>query len=399
MYIWQSKNWPNFSFRQQRLDEILSTITGLQNKLVGCVKDLPENLDQQAEMDALIQNALQTSEIEGEHIDAASVRSSVAKQFGLSQAGIASNTKQSDSLVSMLKRATYQPEKPLSIDMLFGWQSALFPEPSLYKDIRVGMLRGDDPMQVVSQRGGREVVHFEALPGPDLNRQLELFLNWLNLETLPTEENLTQGLLKAAIAHLWLITLHPFDDGNGRVTRAVTDRMLAKTEHTSIRFYSLSATIESNRQGYYKILESTQSCQTGYQKQTDSCLEITEWVEWFLNCLEQALQQGLDRIKRVIIKANFWQTHSQTVISKRQIKVLNRLLDFSGEQFTDGINAGKYKNLLGISKATATRDLADLVIKGCLIQLPGGGRSTRYVINSIIEKSKKHLGQKKIKEA
>ena len=384
MYIWQSKNWPNFIFQQEKLDYKLEVVTGLQKKLIGRARDLPENLDQLAEMDALIQNALQTSEIEGEHLDAGSVHSSVARQLGLSQAGLPVATKQTDNLVEMLKQATQFAEMPLTIDMLIDWQSALFPQSSLYKDTLVGQLRGDDLMQVVSQQGGREIIHFEAPPRESLNQQIDLFLNWLN-QPGTIKEDSKQGLLKAAIAHLWLITLHPFDDGNGRVTRAVTDRMLAKAEKTSIRFYSLSASIEASRNTYYNILQKTQSCETELQKQADSCMDITEWIEWFLDCLVQALQQGLDRIKRVIIKANFWQVHSQTVLIERQVKVLNRLLDFSGEQFTQGINASKYKSLTKISKATATRDLSDLVEKGCLVLLPAGGRSTRYAINSKIE--------------
>ena len=381
MVIWQSKNWPNFIFQQEKLDHKLETVIGLQNKLIGRANDLPENLDQQAEMDALIQNALQTSEIEGEHLDAGSVRSSVARQLGLSQAGLPVATKQTDSLVEMLKQATQFVETPLTIDMLFDWQSALFPQTSLYKDTLVGQFRGNDTMQVVSQQGGREIIHFEAPPRESLSQQMDLFLNWLN-QPDTTKEDSKQGLLKAAIAHLWLITLHPFDDGNGRVTRAVTDRMLAKTENTSIRFYSLSASIQTSRNAYYEILQRTQSGETDHQQKADSCLDVTEWIEWFLDCLIQALQQGLDRIKRVIVKANFWQVHSQTVLTGRQVKVLNRLLDFSGEQFEQGINAGKYKSLAKISKATATRDLTDLVEKGCLIQLPAGGRSTRYAIHS-----------------
>ena len=384
MYIWQSKNWPNFVFQQEKLDHKLEIVIGLQKKLIGRAKDLPENLDQQAEMDALIQNALQTSEIEGEHLDAGSVRSSVARQLGLSQAGLPVATKQTDSLVVMLKQATQFAETPLTIDILFDWQSALFPQPSLYKDTLVGQFRGDDPMQVVSQQGAREIIHFEAPPRESLSQQIDLFLNWLNQQDT-TKEDSKQGLLKAAIAHLWLITIHPFDDGNGRVTRAVTDRMLAKTENTSIRFYSLSASIQASQNAYYDILQKTQSCETERQKKSELCLDITEWIEWFLDCLVRALQQGLDRIKRVIIKANFWQVHSQTVLTDRQVKVLNRLLDFSGEQFAQGINASKYKSLAKISKATATRDLSDLVVKGCLIQLSAGGRSTRYAINSKTE--------------
>jgi len=190
------------------------------------------------------------------------------------------------------------------------------------------------------------------------------------------------GIVRAAIIHLWLITIHPFEDGNGRVTRAITDRALAQDEKTSIRFYSLSAATESHRAAYYEILENTQNCKTKIQQQKGNGTNITEWVNWFLDILALAMQQGLQRIERVVAKTRYWQTHSQTVLSEQQIKVLNRLLDGAGDEFKEGINAKKYQSVANVSKATATRHLTELVTKGCLIQLPGGGRSTRYAINT-----------------
>lgn len=226
----------------------------IQQQLIGKAKNLPENLDRQAEMDALIQEALQTSEIEGEKLNVGSVRSSVAKQLGLDQAGLPAANWQTESLVAMLCSATRDLQQPVSQQMLCEWQAAIFPEPPIVKppivkDITIGALRGDAAMQVVSQKGRREVVHFEAPPKAVLNNELNLFIDAFNLKH--SED--THGILRAAISHLWLITLHPFDDGNGRVTRALTDRALAQAEHTSIRFYSLSAAIEKTEKPITKF--------------------------------------------------------------------------------------------------------------------------------------------------
>ena len=278
----------------------------------------------------------------------------------------------------VLCSATSNLQQPISQQMLCDWQAAIFPEPSMMRDIVIGDLRGEAPMRVVSEKGKREIVHFEAPPKSQLQKELNAFIDWFN-QKQPIEMH---GIVRAAISHLWLITLHPFDDGNGRVARALTDRALAQDEQTSIRFYSLSAAIEKNKEDYYQILENTQGCKTKTQQTSGHETDITEWITWFLDILAQAMQQGQQRIDRVINKTRFWQTHSQTVLSARQIKVLNRLLDSAGEEFEQGINASKYKSLTDVSKATATRDLTELVTKGCLKQLPGGGRSTRYAINT-----------------
>lgn len=381
MYIWESKSWPSFVFSTDLIQAQLENVLVLQQQLIGKAKNLPEGMDRQAEMDALIQEALQTTEIEGEKLNVGSVRSSVAKHLGLEQAGLPAATRQTESLVTMLCNATSDLQQPISQQMLCDWQAAIFPEPPITKNINIGELRGDAPMQVVSQKGRHEVVHFQAPPKDKLEDELNAFLDWFNLKQ-PLEMH---GIIRAAISHLWLITLHPFDDGNGRITRALTDRALAQDEQTSIRFYSLSAAIEKNREAYYQILENTQGCKTKIQEESGCETEVTEWLIWFLNVLAQAMQQGQARIERVINKTRFWQTHSQTVLSERQIKVLNRLLDGAGDEFVEngidiGINASKYKSLTNVSKPTATRDLAELVAKGCLKQLPGGGRSTRYAI-------------------
>lgn len=367
MYIWEQENWPDFHWNEAILRPRLDAVRLLQGRLLGRTETAPEQADLEVEMDALIQNAIRTSEIEGEHLDVGPVRSSVARQLGLERAGLSGRpTPESDSLVELLFEATRYPDEPLSSQRLCQWQSMLFPEGSGgLARVRVGDLRGEEPMQVVSGRLDKPKVHFEAPPRDRLEPELDTFIDWFN--------NSPPGLdplLRAGIAHLWLITLHPFDDGNGRVSRAVTDRALAEAERQSVRFYSLSAAIMARRNAYYDHLEQTQS----------GDLDITRWLAWFLDTLEDALEAALSRVDRVLIKTKFWQRHATTVLNERQVKVLNRLLNSTEEEFEHGINARKYQSLAKVSKATATRDLAELMSKGCLRRLPGGGRSTRYAL-------------------
>ncbi|MFV1984129.1 MAG: Fic family protein [Thiohalomonadales bacterium] len=385
MYIWQAQDWPHFVYQKSIIAPKLDTIVALQKALIGNATKLPEALDRQAEMDALIQNAIQTSEIEGEKLNVSSVRSSVARHLGLEQAGLPAGTRQTESLVKMLCAVTDNLGEPVDLALLCEWQAALFPDVPLLHDIAVGELRGEAPMQVVSQKGNREIVHYQAPPRSELQYELELFFEWFNSQLKQKSSTFNNGIIRAAITHLWFITLHPFDDGNGRVARALTDRALAQAEQTSVRFYSLSAAIEMNRTAYYEILQDTQSCCCFYQKKSDKATDITDWINWFLEVLAEAIKQGSFRIERVMAKTRFWQTHSQTVLIARQIKVLNRLLESAGDEFLQGINARKYQSLAKVSKATATRDLVDLLEKGCLKKLPGSGRSTRYYIKNIKE--------------
>ena len=378
-YTWQLLDWqqgtaPSFRWQEEALRPKLAQVRLQQGLLIGQSESLTVE-NQAAHMDALVQTALRTSEIEGEKLDAASVRSSVVRHLGLAQAGfvdkhaVFTGTSQTEALVQLLFDATSNIHEPLSLSTLCQWQEALFPDTKeleiLHTPVLKGQLRGNAPMQVISGRHDRPTVHFQAPPRQDLDDELQRFIRWFNQP--PAE---IDPLLRAAIAHLWLITLHPFDDGNGRVTRAVTDRALAQAEHNSIRFYSLSAAIMARRSEYYVQLERTQK----------GDLDITLWLEWFLSVLDDAIASGLQRFERVVNKTRFWQAHAQTVLSERQIKVLNRLLDSQGEEFTHGINASKYQSLAKVSKATATRELSDLVQKSCLTKLPGGGRSTRYAI-------------------
>ena len=373
---------PAFHWQVEKLLPQLEAVRLQQGRLLGkseVIANIPNNNGEQAnelqaaQLDALVQNALRTSEIEGETLNVASVRSSMINTLGLDNAGLIDGaglikgTPQTDALAKLLVEATTQTHAPLSLQTLCQWQAELFPEPPQFVELRIGQLRGDAPMQVVSGQLDRPNVHFEAPPHETLEAELQRFIHWFNHPTKGLDM-----LLRAGIAHLWLVTLHPFDDGNGRVTRALTDRALAQAEHSSIRYYSHSAAIMARRSEYYQMLEQTQK----------GSLDITPWLSWFLEALDDALQQGLSRFDRVLAKTRFWQQHSQTVLNQRQIKVLNRLLDTTGEEFLEGINASKYRSLAKVSKATATRELADLVQKNCLTKLPGGGRSTRYALAS-----------------
>jgi len=393
MYIWQQPQWcsttltdpssgPHFSWQAETLQPQLESIAAHQVNLLGeASEQLPEE-GLQAHLDALVQTALRTSEIEGESLNVGSLRSSVVRKLGLQQAGFVAGLKaapataQTESLIDLLVEATTDWQQPLSLPVLLRWQASLFAEPSLLHEVRIGELRGSEPMQVVSGRLDNPTVHFEAPPRDQLESDLARFVHWFNQGSSDLNP-----LLRAGIAHLWLVTLHPFDDGNGRVTRAVTDRALAQAEANSVRFYSLSAAIMARRSEYYTQLEAAQK----------GDLDITDWLSWFLSVLNDALVEGQARFARLLSKTQFWQKHSQTPLGERQIKVLNRLLDGLGVEsqrgiggeFGQGIKASQYKGMAGVSKATATRDLSELVAKGCLVALAGGGRSSRYGLNLV----------------
>ena len=302
MYIWWQPDWqgeegasprPAFVWEAATLQPQLDAIRLLQGRLLGQSDLVVAEADQQAQLDALVQSALRTSEIEGETLNVGSVRSSVVRKLGLERAGFveglkdAPATPQTEALVGLLLEATADTEQALSVELLCRWQSALLPEPPSLGNVRIGELRGDEPVKVVSGRIDRPVVHFEAPPRQGLEDELERFMDWFNHPPAGLDP-----ILRAGIAHLWLVTLHPFDDGNGRITRAVTDRALAQAEQSTTRFYSLSAAIMARRNEYYDQLEVAQK----------GSLEITTWLGWFLSVLQDALNQGLMRFDRVVQK-------------------------------------------------------------------------------------------------
>ncbi|MDH4609054.1 Fic family protein [Pseudomonas sp. BN102] len=366
-WIWQQPDWPSFRWDAERLASLLRACAQAQGRLIGMTVAVDANTEAQNNLDALLQNIVTSSAIEGEQLNVGSVRSSLARRLGLAAEG--RPNERSEGLAELQLDATRNLDPPLSMERLFAWHRWLFPidDRALPNPIRMGQLRGDEPMQVVSGRLDRPTVHFEAPPREGLEQQLDAFLQWFNAYQ---QDVGFDPLLRAGIAHFWFVTLHPFDDGNGRLTRAITDLALAQGDRQSIRFHAMSASILKDRTGYYRILENSQK----------GGLDITAWLEWFLRTLLRSLEQALIHIDRVLAKARFWQTHRESQLSAEQIKVLNRLLDGGERGFEEGISAAQYQAVAQVSKATATRHLGDLLAKGCLTRLAGGGRSTRYQI-------------------
>jgi len=369
-WIWQQPDWPGFTWNSERLAPLLRECVQAQGRLMGMASSVGSSLSAQSELDALLQNIVTSSAIEGEQLNVGSVRSSLARRLGLDLVDGDRVSQRSEGLAQLMLDATQHFAEPLTLDRLLHWHEWLFPEQDgdlAARAIRVGALRGDEPVQVVSGRLDKPTVHFEAPPRLGLERQLEIFLDWF--ESGRSQAGL-DPLLRAGIAHFWFVTLHPFDDGNGRLTRTTTDLALAQGEAQAIRFYAMSASILEDRSGYYRVLETSQKATT----------DVTVWLEWFLQTLLRSLQQAMTRIDSVLGKARFWQAHQRSELSAEQTKVLNRLLDGGERGFEQGISAAQYQAVAKVSKATATRHLTELLNKDCLQRLPGGGRSTRYQI-------------------
>ncbi|GAA6132206.1 Fic family protein [Halopseudomonas sabulinigri] len=366
-WIWQQADWPRFVWQTERLAPLLRACTQAQGRLLGMAGAVEADEEARTSLDALLQNIITSSAIEGETLNVQSVRSSLARRLGLAPEGKVSA--RSEGLADLMLDATTNLAQPLSAERLFAWHACLFPSQgaSLSRPIHVAALRGDDPMQVVSGRLDNPKVHFEAPPREGLELALDAFLTWFDASR---RDDTLDPLLRAGIAHFWFVTLHPFDDGNGRLTRAITDLALAQAEPQAIRLHAMSASILANRAGYYRILEASQR----------GGLDITDWLEWFLTTLLHSLQEALARIERLLAKARYWQKRRTLALSVEQKKVLNRLLDGGERGFEQGISAAQYQAVAKVSKATATRHLADLLDKGCIERLPGGGRSTRYQV-------------------
>lgn len=370
-WIWQQPDWPNFTWQAERLTPLLRECVQAQGQLMGMASSVSSSQSARNELDALLQNIVTSSAIEGETLNVGSVRSSLARRLGLEQMDGDHVSQRSEGLAQLMLDATQHFAQPLTLARLLEWHKWLFPDQDAdfaARPMHVGELRGDEPMQVVSGRLDRPTVHFEAPPRLGLEHQLDTFLTWFVASQ--SQEGL-DPLLRAGIAHFWFVTLHPFDDGNGRLTRTITDLALAQGEAQAIRFYAMSASILEDRAGYYRVLETSQK----------ATADITEWLEWFLKTLLRSLQQAMARIESVLGKARFWQAHRESGLTAEQIKVLNRLLDGGERGFEQGISAAQYQAVAKVSKATATRHLAELLEKGCLERLPGGGRSTRYQIS------------------
>ncbi len=375
-WIWQHPQWPHFDWQVETLAPLLRQVTLAQGALLGRARSSDGVLQAEFSLDALLQNIVNSSAIEGERLNVESVRSSLARRLGL-EAGNKTEEARSEGLARIMWDATTNLAAPLDEERLLQWHCWLFAgdDGFLASNIRIGAWRGNEPMQVVSGRIDRPTVHFEAPPRSGLEARIGEFVAWFNASR---NDATLDPLLRAAIAHLWFVTLHPFDDGNGRLTRALTDLALAQGEQQSIRFYAMSVAILADRKGYYQQLENAQKIAS-----TAGGIDLTPWLSWFLNTLHSAITNAEAQIERVLGKSQFWLHHRQHALGPEQTKVLNRLLD--GDQaerggFAQGISAAQYQAVAKVSKATATRHLVDLLAKGCLVRLPGGGRNTRYQI-------------------
>lgn len=362
-WIWQQPDWPAFRWDEKALLASLSRARLKQGKLLGLRGLLDAGLSREARAQILVEECANTSAIEGERFDLDAIRSSVARHLGLPTTGLPTPPRTVDGLVEALLDATAGFDRPLTLERLCGWQAALFPTgySGLYR-LRAGELRGDEPMRVISSAVGRERVHFEAPPRAGSNENLGRFLAWF---ASPPPD--LDGLLRAGLAHLWFVTLHPFEDGNGRLARAITDMALCQDEGQSTRLFSLSAQIMRSREAYYAVLENTQR----------GGLDVTRWLAWFLAETSTACDQSETMIGRVIAKTRFWLHYQNAELNERQRKTLNRLLDAGEGGFEGGMNTRKYASLNRTSRATAYRELADLVAKGCLAPI-GEGRGARY---------------------
>lgn len=360
-YIYEQSDWPRFKWSDSRLITILPEVRNIQGRVIGKMRALGFELQNQANLEILTQDVLKSTEIEGEILNPEQVRSSIARRLGLDISGLVHSDRNVDGVVEMMLDATGNYDKPLTRERLFGWHNALFPTGfgGIYKII-IGSWRDDStgPMQVVSGPMGKERVHYQAPAAELLDKQMGHFFKWIN------DKQQIDLIVKAAIAHLWFITLHPFEDGNGRIARAITDMILAQSDNQSTRFYSMSTQIRNERKQYYDILELTQK----------GGLDISDWLEWFLECLLNALKSSEILLGKVIFKHHFWIKNALRLENDRQKKILNMLLDgFDGKLTTT-----KWSRIGKCSQDTALRDIQDLMEKQILYKLPGGGRSTGY---------------------
>lgn len=367
-YIHELPDWPDFSWGHEKLSGLLASVRHRQGRLIGRMEALGFPLTAEATLQNLTLDVLKSSEIEGEILDRDQVRSSIARRLGLDIGALAPADRHVEGIVDMMLDATQNYAQPLSADRLFGWHAALFPTgySGMHK-ITIGQWRNDanGPMQVVSGAIGKERVHFEAPAAKCLSNEIDLFLQWFN------GKNDTDAVLKAGIAHLWFVTLHPFEDGNGRIARAIADMALARSEQSPQRFYSLSAQIRRERKAYYDTLEKTQK----------SSLDITPWLTWFLNCLDRAITSTEKTLSGVFHKAQFWRMHKDVPLNDRQRLMLNKALDgFEGK-----LTSSKWAKLVQCSQDTALRDIHDLVERGVLAKDPSGGRSTSYSLRTLLE--------------
>lgn len=362
-WIWEQPGWPDFTWDAARLAVPLAAARRAQGEVAGVAQLLDPDTDLNAQLEVLTMEGVATSAIEGEQFDPNVLRSSLSRRLGLSTAGLPVSPRSVEGLVDVLLDATQLYQSPLTLKRICSWQAALFPTGrSGLREIRVGRFRGEDPMQIVSGPIGRERVHYEAPPGASLNREMKRFLAWFNS---PPER--LDGLVRAALAHAWFELIHPFEDGNGRVGRAILDRALAQDERRTIRLYSMSARLMAVRDDYYDALGQL----------SRGGLDVGDWLSWFLGQFEAAVRASEQTVGYVMRRARFWMRHAQSPLNNRQRKALGVMLDAGPAGFVGGMTNRKYANLTKTSPATAQRDLSELVALGCLV-LAGAGRNARY---------------------
>jgi len=361
MYIHERKEWPEFHWDQAKLADLLAEVRHLQGRLLGQMEALGFGLREEATLQTLTQDVVKTSEIEGEKLDTEQVRSSIARRLGMDIGAAPRIDRNVEGIVEVMLDATRKYAAPLTEERLFDWHAALFPTGrSGMQRIIVGAWRtaASGAMEVVSGPIGREWVHYEAPTYDRLKKEMARFLKWFNASSE------TDPVIKSALAHFWFVTIHPFDDGNGRIARAIADMMLARSEKSAERFYSMSSQIQRERKDYYLVLEN---CQKG-------ALNITPWIEWFLNCLKRAIAASEKTLEAVLVKARFWKAHAGKSFNERQRTIINRLLDgFEGK-----LTSSKWAKLTKCSQDTALRDISDLLNRKILIKEEAGGRSTSY---------------------
>lgn len=366
-YIYENENWTDFYWDDSVIGQVFGEVRHLQGNILGRMALVGFDTKSQSQLNNLMQDVVKTSEIEGERLDYDLVRSSIARKLGLNEGGLSPLNRHVDGIVEILLDATQQFQKPLSHQRLFGWHAALFPTgySGMYK-IEVGTYRSGE-MQVVSGALGKQKVHYQAVPAEKVHVEMERFINWFN------ESSHLDPVIKAAIAHFWFIIVHPFDDGNGRIARALADMLLARADQTAERHYSFSTQIMIEQKQYYSVLQKVQH----------SDGDITDWLNWFLTCLKNALLAAEKTLERVVAKATFWNRHAATLLNVRQQLLLNKLLDgFEGK-----LQTSKWAKIAKCSHDTALRDIKDLIDKGILKQEEGSGRNTNYeLIRSTLPK-------------
>lgn len=363
-YIWQKPEWPDFVWDNVLVTPILSAVEGRQMRLEGMLLALGIDIQQSTVLDSMTEDVVRSSEIEGELLNRDSVRSSIARHLGIQSVPSSWSDHYTEGVVQVQVDAMKNCERPLTKERLCDWHAALFPtgRSGMYKITVADWRQGEEPMLVVSGAMGKEKVHYEAPPSEIVPHEMELFMNWIN------DSKSGNNLLKAAVAHLWFVAIHPFDDGNGRIARTITDMLIARHNGARSLYYSISAEILKSRKQYYNLLEKI-SCGN---------LDITEWIVWFLKCADSAVATSESRLDNVLRKTKFWNLHADLPLNERQRKIINRLFD----GFEGPLTSSKWAKICSCSPDTALRDITDLTNKGILTKAPSGGRSTHYMLTN-----------------